>query len=88
MSRRITKDGRVKLTGKDYTAFRYELYQSQGAQCNNCPRCTSLWMEPEYDSSFHVHHINGRGMGGSKRSDTFLACVGLCGSCHRKEHNQ
>jgi 5-methylcytosine-specific restriction endonuclease McrA len=88
MSIRLTKDHRTIRTGKDYTAFRYEIYQRQGAQCAKCPRYTSLGMEPEYDSSFHVHHRNGRGMGGSKRNDSCEDCIGLCGSCHRQEHNQ
>ena len=79
MAIKITKDGRTIRTGKDYTAFRYELYLAQAAKCARCPVRTSLGMEPMYDSSFHVHHVNGRGMGGGKRSDTFLACEGLCG---------
>jgi hypothetical protein len=88
MSRKITKDGRTLRTGKDYTTFRYDLWFSQDGRCIRCGGIAAL-SEPIYRArSFHVHHKNGRGMGGSKRSDTFLKCEGLCGSCHRIEHNQ
>jgi hypothetical protein len=85
MSIRVTKDGRTIRTGKHYADFRFDLYQKQGAMCN-CGRMTSLYMESVYDSSFHVHHVNGRG--GGKRDDTLEACEGLCGRCHRIKHGQ
>ena len=88
MSVKITKDGRTIRTGKDYTEFRYELWMVQEHVCINCNAVTSLTVHLMANNSFHVHHINGRGMGGSRRDDTFRACDGLCGSCHRKEHNQ
>ena len=85
---KVTKDKRTIRTGKDYTRFRQVVYELQGAMCGQCRIFTSMGYEPEHDYSFHVHHKNGRGMGGSKRDDTFEACTGLCGSCHRKEHGQ
>lgn len=84
---KITKDGRTIRTGRDYTKFRRELRDSQRGWCR-CGLPTSLTADLRADWSFHVHHTNGRGMGGSKRDDTLKACVGLCGKCHRKEHNQ
>ena len=86
MAVKVKKDGRVVRTGKDYTAFRYELYMSQLGKCAECGCQTSLVLDAWNSNSFHVHHVNGRGMGGGKHSDTFLACVGLCGKDHRRKH--
>lgn len=88
MSRKVTKDGRTILGGKDYTEFRRQVYYAQGAQCKSCSRYTFFLASMEDDYSFHVHHTNGRGMGGGKRDDTLEAVIGLCGACHRKEHGQ
>lgn len=85
---RTTKDERTIRTGKDYTEFRYELHERQERACIKCSRHTFLAHPLEWDDSFHVHHVGGRGLGGSKRDDTFESCRGLCGKCHRKEHNQ
>ena len=68
--------------------FRVQLYTMQGAQCARCERYVSLSADLEDDQSFHLHHTNGRGMGGGKRDDTFEECEGLCSKCHRKEHGQ
>lgn len=83
-----TKDGRVIRSGRDYSQFRRDLHFLQDALCARCLRYTLLGAWLEDDNSFHVHHTNGRGMGGSKRDDTLEACEGLCGKCHREEHNQ
>lgn len=80
--------GRTIRTGKAYTDFRYELWVKQEGQCVTCERQTFLASQLDWDNSFHVDHINGRGMGGSKRDDTFKACQGLCGHCHRVKHHQ
>ena len=85
---KTTKDRRTIREGKDYTLFRRELWARSLGICTRCFRNTSLSADLEDDGSFHVHHINGRGMGGSKRDDTFEACKGRCGACHREEHNQ
>jgi hypothetical protein len=79
--------GRTIRTGGHYTTFREEMWRRQGGTCE-CGRHTSLTNHLMSDYSFHVHHRRGRGMGGSRRDDTFAACVGLCGFCHRKEHGQ
>lgn len=86
MSVRITKDGRRILSGKDYTEFRQDLHSRQSGNCAECGKVTSLTAPIESDWSFHTDHTKGRG--GGKRDDTFEACKGLCGSCHRNKHNQ
>ena len=81
------KDGRTVRTGRAYTLFRGELY--------NRPERPLFSMWP---ASLHVvavgvgrrfvHHKHGRGLGGGKRDDTFEECVGWCGKCDGKEHNE
>ena len=83
---KTTKDGRTILTGRDYTRFRERLFALQAGMCDECRGYVSLLRELEDDHSFHVHHLNGRGMGGGKRDDTLEACIGLCGKCHREKH--
>jgi hypothetical protein len=85
---KMTKDGRTIRTGVHYTIFRAQMYDKLGGSCQKCERSTSLHVPPEYDGSFHCHHRNGRGLGGGKRDDTHEACEGLCGKCHRAEHNR
>lgn len=85
---KVTKDGRTIRAGRDYSQLRRDLHFQQDARCVRCKRFTFLTAYIEQDNSFHVHHTNGRGMGGSKRDDTLEACEGLCGKCHRKEHHQ
>lgn len=82
-----TKDGRILRDGKDYTAFRRSLYDAQEGRCAECGRYTSLELWPEDPNSFHVHHRNGRGLGGGKRTDTLEACEGLCFTCHIGKHD-
>ncbi len=84
----IKKDGRTIRSGVDYTEFRRDLHDHQFGRCYRCRSFTSLADEPLMRTSFHVHHVGGRGMGGSKRDDVFSKVEGLCGSCHREEHNQ
>ena len=86
MAIKVTKSGKTIRTGSDYTAFRYELWQSQAKRCADCGRITDLMADLHCDNSFHVDHVRGRGAG--KRDDTFLACRGLCGKDHRIKHNQ
>jgi hypothetical protein len=83
---KVTKDGRTIRTGKDYTDFRSVLWHQQMGTCAECRIDTSLTADIESDYSFHVHHIGGRGLGGSKRDDVSGKCVGLCGLHHREEH--
>lgn len=84
---RTTKDGRTIRTGSHYTDFRRTLWTWQAGMCG-CGRSTQLDADWDVDWAFHVHHKNGRGMGGGKRDDTTIACIGLCGKCHRMAHNQ
>ncbi len=75
------KDGRTILSGKDYTDLRHRVFLREQGRCSDCGRW--IWF-----ASFHLHHNNGRGMGGSKRNDVDSEVTALCGSCHRKRHNQ
>ena len=83
MSQWRTKDGRIILEGQHYTQFRHDIWDSQNGRCIRCGR--AVLFDPEW---FHVHHKNGRGMGGSKRNDIPSEVEGLCRNCHGKEHNQ
>jgi hypothetical protein len=85
---RTTKDGRTIRSGRDYTDFRFELWEINHRNCWECNRSTSISADLAADNSFHVHHKRGRGMGGALRDDTFLACSGICGKCHRIRHGQ
>jgi ribosomal protein S27AE len=88
MSITYTKDGRTIRTKRSYTEFRHRVYESQHGMCHSCGRNTFLALDILDDRSFHVHHKNGRGLGGSKRDDILEAVLGLCGRCHREEHNE
>ena len=88
MAIKVNKSGLTKRTGKDYTAFRYELWLAQDKLCIDCGRFTDLTADLHCDNSFHTDHTGGRGMGGSKRDDTFYTCKGKCGKCHRIKHHQ
>lgn len=72
MSKLILKDGRVILSGKDYTALKELKRQLQGNRCAECdkPNPTDL------------HHKRSRGLGGGFRTDTNASTVLLCHSCH------
>ena len=74
--------------GGDYVKFRIDVAELQEHKCAECGRYIFFHHEMEADDSVHLHHKNGRGMGGSKRDDTFAAVVALCGACHRTAHGQ
>lgn len=95
MAVEIKKDGRTIRTGADYSQFRRSLHQSQQGRCigERCGKLTSLVVPIEWGNSFHVAHRGSRGMGGGFRDDVVgpkrgQVEGGLCGSCHRREHNQ
>lgn len=93
MSIRVTKDGRTIRTGKDYTAFRREVFHDQNASCMDCTRTTFLLSDLERDDSFHLAHRGSRGMGSAIRDDVVgpkrgQVEGGKCGRCHRQEHHQ
>jgi len=85
---KTTKDGRTIRAGVDYAVFRRAIFTAQNELCIRCGRYCDIHAEPQDNWSFHVHHKNGRGLGGGKRNDMQSECEGLCGNCHRKEHNQ
>jgi HNH endonuclease len=74
---------RAKIT----TEFRREVWKRDGGRCTRCGNRVNVIAEGNY-SDMHLHHENGRGLGGGKRNDVFEECSTLCVSCHRKEHNQ
>lgn len=98
MSIKITHDGRTLRTGRDYTEFRRYVFTYQGGHCDN-PDCevdngrpTGLLRPLEWDDSFHLNHLYGRG--GGKRDDVLFRddgkqmVRGECGKCHRVSHGQ
>lgn len=88
MSVKITKDGRTIRDGADYHKFRMAKFDQQEGRCIRCTVYCDASLPPDAAFSFHVHHLGGRGMGGSKRDDVAAKTEGLCGACHRSEHNQ
>ena len=93
MSIKTTKDGRMIRSGKDYTAFRRQVFEDQRGRCMTCGAWTNLEAPIEFAGSFHIAHRGSRGMGGSIRDDVVgpkrgAVEGGKCGHCHRKEHNQ
>ena len=74
------KEGLVKLSAYQYRKHRERVWQKQSKRCAKCRRpITDL-------SDGHLHHYDGRGMGGGKRNDWKTEF--LCIECHLKEHNQ
>lgn len=87
MTKRQTKDGRTILTGAQYSALRERVWIRDRGKCVRCERRVSL-TQHGFSDDMHLHHKNGRGMGGGKRDDTEEATQSLCAACHREEHNQ
>lgn len=73
------RDGRVKLTGKDYTARKREVWEQQGRCCATCGLYVAL-------RDNHFDHERGRGMGGSKRDDLDPDNAIRHGWCHIVKH--
>lgn len=76
MATKRYRDGRVKLTGRNYVTLRLRKWAQQNWKCANCKR------EMNFEE-MELHHKNGRGMMGSKRDDTLEATEGLCKKCHK-----
>lgn len=75
MAIKTTKDGRWIYSGTDYTKLKRQKWFEQGERCADCGR--------RLDISFgQAHHVDGRGMGGSKRDDSKM--VVLCIRCHSR----
>jgi hypothetical protein len=76
---KVTKDGRTILTGTHYTALREQVYERNQHTCEGeqCNRYLMFW-------EMELHHVYGRGMGGSKRDDVPEKVQGLCRDCHDK----
>jgi 5-methylcytosine-specific restriction endonuclease McrA len=87
MSVRLTHDGRTILKGTDYSKFRESIWRRDMGRCVRCTRPVSLVIWGN-DSDMHLHHRNGRGMGGSLHNDVSEEVETLCSVCHRIEHGQ
>jgi hypothetical protein len=84
----IKRDGRVIRTGRDYSEFRKSIFENQNGCCADCGIACEFVADPDWHCSFHVHHKHGRGLGGSRRTDTLEECVGWCGACHHSHHEE
>ena len=88
----VHTDGREVLSGRAKYARWQEVYQLDGGRCVKCHER----VEPPYTDSMRaaeIHHVNRRGMNGSKRDDR-IEVAGkrnletLCKPCHREEGPQ
>jgi hypothetical protein len=80
---RVTKDGRTILRGLDMEKFRREMMDRSNGYCqalSHASACTD-WVAWE---SGHLHHIDGKGLGGSKHDDVPHKVQWLSESCHRE----
>lgn len=59
--------------------LRKQVKERAGGRCEVC--CgTGDWR------GMHIHHIDPKGMGGSKRADNLSNLVYLCAKCHSLKH--
>jgi len=68
----------IKLGKVGYDMQRRRVWAKQSRSCRHCHKGISL-------EQMHLHHTDGRGLGGGKRND--LKTEGLCEACHLKQHN-
>jgi hypothetical protein len=70
--------GRLVLSSYGYAKLKRQRWIEQGRCCARCP----IYLTSPAEG--HLHHPNGRGLGGGKRDDraTELLCIG----CHLEEH--
>lgn len=80
MAVKTFRDGRVKLTGADYTAHKRKVWEAQGRCCAGLCGQHLPFKYAEFD------HAAGRGMGGSKRDDLAEGNTVKCSNCHRLRH--
>jgi hypothetical protein len=85
---KTTKDGRTILSGQDYRDFKMQRLVVDKYHCSIDPVMTDDGPVTLGCGRFigycnaDLHHIDGRGMGGSKRDDTIAKTRALCRSCH------
>ena len=77
--RKVFRDGREKLTGKDYTEAKKSKWLEQGRACALCGLGLPF-------SQAEADHIQTRGMGGSKRDDRPDNLRIVHSFCHRLRH--
>lgn len=75
--RKITKDGREILTGKDWGRRRDQVRLGANERCSRCESFTGV--------SGECHHRVKRGMGGGFRDDRLENLEWLCRECHVTE---
>jgi 5-methylcytosine-specific restriction endonuclease McrA len=70
----------VLLEGKDYTAFKREIYERDGGICQTCYRWFPLLIEGTFDvfDCIHLSHIVPRKKGGDVPENVKLECF----NCH------
>jgi 5-methylcytosine-specific restriction endonuclease McrA len=73
MSTAFRKQGRTRLTPRDYGALRREILKRDGWRCQFCGKTADL----------QVHHIESRGQLGSDLEQNLLT---LCSRCHESLH--
>lgn len=77
------KDGRLIERGSTYSRTKRAIWERQGKRCADCGKHLPT---PAFGER---HHLNGRGLGGSKRSDAVEDSVVLCkgpNGCHERRH--
>lgn len=70
--------GQTKLSPAKYSKHKAELWERQNKRCK---KCKTYLADP---ADAHLHHLEGRGLGGGKRDDRKVAL--LCNSCHVRLH--
>jgi len=82
MGVKVYRDGRTKLSGRDYTAHKYKVWLKQDKHCAGpCGRFLPF--------NYAVFdHYAGRGMNGSKRNDLDEKNTVKCENCHNLRHYQ
>ena len=79
--KRVTKDGRLILTGRDWTEQKRRRWKLDNESCVGCGN------EMPFENT-DCHHKRSRGMNGCYRDDNIDNLETKCGEvwgCHRKE---
>lgn len=76
MAIKIYRDGRTKLTGRDYIAHKIKVWERQDKRCAGpCGQYLPL-------NFAQFDHFAGRGSGGGKRDDLDPRNSVMCYDCH------
>lgn len=80
--RSCVRAGRVICRGADMTDLRERVGRREDEICQHCEEWAELYPADGRDAG-EMHHIHGRGMGGSKRDDREAEMEWLCKKCHQ-----